>query len=92
MTEQLLTITQAAEFLGVSLDTLRRWDKVGKLVATHKDGGTHRYYRQHDLELYMSDLFALASEWAMAGGDISNQFYCANSAVFQSRLIKMQGA
>jgi len=33
MEEKLLTITQAAEILGVSLDTLRRWDKSGKLVG-----------------------------------------------------------
>jgi excisionase family DNA binding protein len=43
MEEKLLTITQAAEILGVSPDTLRRWDKSGKLMAIRKDGGTHRY-------------------------------------------------
>ncbi|PIQ74425.1 MAG: hypothetical protein COV85_02210, partial [Candidatus Portnoybacteria bacterium CG11_big_fil_rev_8_21_14_0_20_44_10] len=50
MEEKLLTITEAAEILGVSVDTLRRWDKSGKLVAIRKEGGTHRYYRQSDLE------------------------------------------
>jgi len=33
MKEKLLTITEVAGILGVSLDTLRRWDKSGKLVA-----------------------------------------------------------
>ena len=55
MNEKLLTITEAAKILGVSLDTLRRWDKNGKLVAIKKDGGTHRYYRKEDLEIFSSD-------------------------------------
>ena len=37
--QELLTIGQAAEYLGVSLNTLRRWDESGKLVAIRKDGG-----------------------------------------------------
>ncbi|MDP3956549.1 MAG: helix-turn-helix domain-containing protein [bacterium] len=90
--EKLLTIAQAAEFLGISLDTLRRWDKSGKLAAVKKDGGTHRYYRQHDLDLFASDLIKLAHEWTMDGADLPAMFYCTNSAVFQARLIKMQDA
>ena len=92
MEEKLLTITQAAEILGVSLDTLRRWDKSGKLVAIRKDGGTHRYYREKDLEIFASDLIKLAHDWTADGSELSSMFYCANSAVFQVRLIKMQDA
>jgi len=36
MEEKLLTIAQAAGILDVSVDTLRRWDKNGKLVAMRK--------------------------------------------------------
>lgn len=90
MEEKLLTITQAAEFLGVSLDTLRRWDKSGKLVAIRKEGGVHRYYRQHDLDLFSSDLIKLAHDWTTDGSELPSLFYCQNSAVFQVRLIKMQ--
>ena len=43
MEDKLLKISEAAELLGVSIDTLRRWDKSGKLVAIKKEGGTHRY-------------------------------------------------
>jgi len=39
MGEKLLTISQAAEYLGVSLNTLRRWDESGKLIAIRKEGG-----------------------------------------------------
>ena len=90
MEEKLLTITQAAEILGVSLDTLRRWDKSGKLVAIKKDGGTHRYYREKDLEIFSSDLIKFARDWTTDGSELPSMFYCANSAVFQVRLIKMQ--
>lgn len=90
MDKELLTIREAAKFLGVSIDTLRRWDKVGKLVATRKEGGTHRYYTKEDLEVFSSDLLKLANRWAFSGGEIPQDFYCSNSAVFQSKLMKMQ--
>jgi len=92
MEEKLLTITQAAEILGVSLDTLRRWDKSGKLVAIKKDGGTHRYYREKDLEIFASDLVKFASEWIQDGIEFPSAFYCPTSSIFNARLTKMQNA
>ncbi|TSC56581.1 MAG: hypothetical protein Greene071421_113 [Parcubacteria group bacterium Greene0714_21] len=90
MNEKLLNIREAAQFLGVSVDTLRRWDKSGKLVALRKPGGTHRYYAVRDLEIFSSDLIKLASEWALSRKEISPDLYCSNSAVFQARLMRMQ--
>lgn len=90
MNKDLLTIREAAEFLGVSIDTLRRWDKSGKLVAFRKEGGTHRYYKKQDLEMFSNDLLKLAHAWAVSGGNIPSEFYCSNSAVFQARLFRMQ--
>lgn len=90
--EDLLSISQAAQFLGVSIDTLRRWDGAGKLRAVRGAARGHRYYRQKDLELFASDLVKLAYEWAASGGDIPHGFYCRDSATFQSRLIRMQDA
>lgn len=91
MEEKLLAIGQAAEYLGISLNTLRRWDESGKLVAIKKDGGTHRYYRENDLEIFASDLIKIAHEWTTDGAELPSMFYCTNSAIFQARLIKMQG-
>jgi excisionase family DNA binding protein len=90
MEEKLLTITQAAEILGVSLDTLRRWDKSGKLVAIKKEGGTHRYYREKDLEIFASDLMKFASEWIEDGVEFPGTFYCQTSSIFNARLTKME--
>ncbi|MDP3792680.1 MAG: helix-turn-helix domain-containing protein [bacterium] len=92
MEEKLLTITQAAELLGISVDTLRRWDKSGKLVAIKKDGGTHRYYREKDLEIFASDLTKFASDWIQDGIEFPGTFYCPTSSIFNARLSKMESA
>jgi len=90
MKEKLLTISQAAEQLGVSLNTLRRWDENGKLVAIRKGGGTHRYYSKKDLEIFNSDLMKFASEWAKDGVKFPEVFYCQTSSIFNARLTRMQ--
>ncbi len=85
-----LTISEAAEYLGVSIDTLRRWDKKGKLQAKRSSGG-HRYYLQLDLDLYKQDIFALATDWILgAPGEPKSQFYCPTSTEFKGRLSKLQ--
>src|SRR3989344_7852437 len=92
MEEELLTIGQAAEYLGVSLNTLRRWDESGKLIAIRKGGGTHRYYLEKDLEIFASDLIKFASDWVHNNTDFPGTFHCPTSAVFQGRLTKMEYA
>ncbi|MEK7592018.1 MAG: helix-turn-helix domain-containing protein [Patescibacteria group bacterium] len=92
MEETLFTISQAAEYLGVSLNTLRRWDESVKLVAIKKDGGTHRYYREKDLEIFASDLMKFASEWIGDGAPFPGTFYCETSSIFNARLTKMENA
>lgn len=90
--DDLISIGEAAEILGVHIDTLRRWDESGRLIATRKSPGGNRYYKPVDLELFSGDLFDLAYDWASdpSSIEIPATFYCSNSAVFQSRLIKMQ--
>src|SRR3989338_5477778 len=92
MGEELFTISQAAEYLGVSLNTLRRWDESGKLVAIKKEGGTHRYYREKDLEIFASDLMKFAAEWIEDGIEFPGTFYCPTSSTFNARLQKMEYA
>ena len=92
MQQELFTISQAAEYLKVSLNTLRRWDKSGKLVAIRKNGGTHRYYREKDLEIFTSDLMKFASEWIENNVEFPGTFYCSTSSIFNARLTKMEYA
>ena len=40
---KLLTISEASKELGVSVSTLRRWDKSGKLVTEKTPSGHRRY-------------------------------------------------
>ena len=51
-----LTVKQAAEFLGVSPATLRRWDKPGKLKAIKNPMNNYRLYRKDKLETFFRRL------------------------------------
>ncbi len=42
---RLMSIGEAARFYGVSLPTMRRWDKGGKLKSTTRTFGNHRRYQ-----------------------------------------------
>jgi excisionase family DNA binding protein len=90
MKDQLLTIGQAAAYLDVTPMTLRRWDESGKLVAIRKEGGTHRYYLERDLELFGSDLKKLASNWVQEYTDVPGRYHCTNSSVFLARLTSFE--
>lgn len=88
MDNKIVNISKAAEFLNVSIPTLRNWDKIGKLKALRKEEKGHRYYVQEDLELFKINLFDLAIRWASnsSGYEPEKQFYCSNIAIFQARL------
>jgi excisionase family DNA binding protein len=43
MVSKLVSIGEAAKILGVSVQTLRRWEREGKLVPLRTAGGTRRY-------------------------------------------------
>ena len=46
--EKLVTIGEASKLKGVSIDTLRRWEREGKILSERTDGG-HRRYRLSQL-------------------------------------------
>lgn len=45
-----ISISEAAKMLGVHIETMRRWDREGKLKAVRIGGAGHRKYRVVDLE------------------------------------------
>lgn len=51
---KLLTIRQAAEVLNVHVETLRRWDKSGKLPAIRVNDRGDRRYKMEDIENYLN--------------------------------------
>ena len=44
-----LSIGDASEYLGISIDTLRRWEKKDRITAYRSPGG-HRYFLKEDLK------------------------------------------
>lgn len=46
---QLISIGDASEYLGISIDTLRRWEKKGRIQPFRSPGG-HRYYNKIELD------------------------------------------
>lgn len=44
------SVGEAAEYLGVSRQTLRRWDSDGRLAAVRRPGSNYRFYKRSDLE------------------------------------------
>jgi putative resolvase len=57
MSSNLLNIKEASEYLNVSKETLRIWDRINKLKPLKTNGG-HRRYKKSDLDLFIgiSDL------------------------------------
>lgn len=87
MEEKRLTIGEAAKYLQVSLDTLRRWDASGKLRAV-RSAGRHRYYLLSDLKRFRADLDAIGEVWAASEQppNIPGEYYCESSDRFSARL------
>ena len=89
--KNLITIGEAAELLGVSFMTLRRWDESGRLSSIRKKEGGIRYYRRKDIEVFLEDLYKLAKDWVVSKAEFPDGFYCQNSAIFLARITKMEG-
>ena len=90
-----LKINEAANYLGVSIDTLRRWDENGKLKSLRVGQREHRYYDSTQLEEFLlSSCVDIAIKWARSsiGEKPSDIFYCSDSSVFQGRLYKLRKA
>ena len=90
MNKDLIPIGQAAEMLDISIDTLRRWSESGRFPSVRKTPTGNRYFSKKAIEIYLNNLLTLATEWISSGGELPSHFYCPNSAVFQTRLQRMQ--
>ncbi|HAI74462.1 MAG TPA: hypothetical protein DCS28_02170 [Candidatus Moranbacteria bacterium] len=97
MSIKLISIGEAAKKMNISIDTLRRWDKSERFVAVRKSG--KRFYRESDVDDFLkkadistSDLFKIAEDWVSSKNPIEPEdiFYCQNSLIFQSRVIKFE--
>ena len=96
MKSKLLTISEAAEMIGVSIQTLRRWDGSGKLPSIREKEGRHRYYKKNDIYDFIrnssKNLFGLGKNWAASKqeNELPSVFYCPDISVFQARLSRLE--
>jgi putative resolvase len=44
-----ISIGKAADILGVSVVTLRRWERLGRLISSFRTPGDHRRYKTHEI-------------------------------------------
>ncbi|MFH0854272.1 MAG: MerR family DNA-binding transcriptional regulator, partial [bacterium] len=94
--EKLITIGEMSNILGISIQTLRRWDKEGKLSSIRKTKSGNRYYNKDIADNFiknnMKDIFKFAKSWALNdfGIEPPSDFYCQNSFIFQARLSRFE--
>lgn len=51
-----MSVSEAAEFIGVTPLTLRNWDKSGKLKAVRNPMNGYRMYEKEALEKFLSQI------------------------------------
>lgn len=92
MKKGLISISQAAKLIGVSIDTLRRWDQSGKFISVRIEPLGNRYYRRTDIDLFMNDQVAVAQKWAFSnfGYEPEAEHFCKTRDIFQARLEHLQ--
>lgn len=54
-----LTLSEAADLIGKSKETLRRWDRDGKLTAVREPMSNYRVYRKDQVESLFAEFFAI---------------------------------
>lgn len=84
--DDFLRVAEAATYLGVSGQTLRRWDRDGTLKALRRPGSDYRYYRRADLEPFRLE-YRRAEEAAAADGD-SIIFATANANIEDNPMLR----
>lgn len=90
MVNNKVRISEAANILGLSAQTLRNWEKTGKLKS-ERSKGNQRYYLLEDLRKFSMDIKALGLVWATSAiaPELSREFYCERPDRFTSRVARM---
>lgn len=63
MLKEEFSLSEVADILGVSKETLRRWDTAGKLVSQRNDENNYRFYRKDQLKHFEQAQFLFKSQW-----------------------------
>lgn len=94
--KKLYSIGDTAKIIGVSVDTIRRWDEKGVINSIRVTDGGHRYFTEKEinsiLTLHSPDVYSIAHTWASSKESYvpeQSYIYCSDSSVFQARLGKL---
>lgn len=89
--DKLLSIGETSKLLGVSIQTLRRWDSGGALKSFRATPGGNRFYKEQDVKIFLNDLPTIGWKWASkASVEPAKEFYCSTSDVFKARLTRLE--
>lgn len=91
--DKLLSIGETAQLLGVSIQTLRRWDAKEILKSFRAAHGGHRFYKEQDIKVFLNDLPTLGWKWASqpTPSEPLKEFYCRTKDAFApGRLSKLE--
>jgi transposase len=90
MEDKKIRIKEAAEILKVSAETLRNWEKSGKLMP-ERSLGNQRYYSLATIQEFALDIKALGLVWATSviAPELPSDCYCELQDRFTSRVGKM---
>lgn len=88
--EKFYTTKELAELLGISRVSVFNKIKKGDIKA-QKMGRNFVIFKKDvgDLDVFLSNLFKIAKDWAVFHKEFPSQFYCEDSGVFQARVTKM---
>ena len=70
-----LTLSEAAELIGKSKETLRRWDREGKLSAVREPISNYRMYRRDQVEGLLSEFVFPETEEVVSNHVVPNRDY-----------------
>jgi DNA repair protein RadD len=79
-----MLVGEAADYIGISAQTLRRWDRDGRLTAVRRPGSEYRYYLKADLEPFRLE-YRRAQEAMGENGEI---FTTANANIEANDLLR----
>jgi excisionase family DNA binding protein len=90
--KEFYTTKELANLLGISRVAVFNKIKKGDIKA-QKIGRNFVIFKKDigDVDVFLSNLFKIAKDWAVSRKEFPDQFYCQNSGVFQARVTKMGG-
>jgi excisionase family DNA binding protein len=59
---EFLQVTEAAEYLGVSPNTLRNWENAGKIIAHRHPVNGYRLFKQDELDVLLESAHRPSSD------------------------------